>query len=180
MHTNLARDMASYNEWMNRRLYSACAELSDEDRRKDRGAFFKSIHGTLNHLLLGDRIWLGRFTGIPFQADSLDQELYHDFTELRKERETTDREILQWAGTLTDQILAGTLRYTSMVNPAPRESEMWLAVAHFFNHQTHHRGQLTVMLSQCGKDYGVTDLMWLPQVVERNKKQSNHGGHGDH
>lgn len=170
MRTNQARDMAAYNEWMNRRLYSVCAELPDDERRKDRRIFFKSIHGTLNHLLLGDRVWLARFLGEPFQVESLDKELYHNFNQLRQAREETDAKILRWAETLTDEALADTLRYTSMVNPMPRAAEMWLAVAHFFNHQTHHRGQLTALLSQCGKDYGVTDLMWLPQVVERNKK----------
>lgn len=168
MRTEQTRAMAAYNQWINRRLYSVCAELSDFERRKDRGVFFKSIHGTLNHLLLADKVWLGRFFGEPFHVDRLDQALYHDFGELRQAREEADEEILQWATALTDEILTGTLRYTSIVDAAPRKYEMWLAVAHFFNHQTHHRGQLTAMLSQCGKDYGVTDLIWLPQVLERN------------
>lgn len=168
MRAQQARDMASYNQWMNQRLFSVCAELSDSEGRRDRGAFFKSIHGTLNHLLLADRIWLGRFFGRPYHVHRLDEELYRDFDELRRERDRTDDEIVRWAATLTDQLLAGTLRYTSVVNPAPRTYEMWLAVAHFFNHQTHHRGQLTALLSQCGKDYGVTDIIRLPQVLERN------------
>lgn len=168
MHIEQAKDMAAYNQWMNSRLFSACSELADVERRKDRGAFFKSIHGTLNHLLLADKIWLGRFLGTPIQVNGLDQELYHDFAELRHAREATDRDILQWVDSLTNEILAGSLRYTSVVNPKPREYEFWLAVTHFFNHQTHHRGQLTTLLSQCGKDYGVTDLIWLPQVVARN------------
>lgn len=168
MHAEQTRDMASYNQWMNQRLYAVCAELSDAERRKDRGVFFKSIHGTLNHLLLADKIWLGRFLGEPFHVDSLDQELYHHFGELRQAREQTDEYILQWTNELTDEVLAGNLRYTSVVKSASRSYEMWLAVAHFFNHQTHHRGQLTAMLSQCGKDYGVTDIIWLPQVLERN------------
>lgn len=168
MRAKQARDMAAYNQWMNERLYFVCAELSDAQRRQDRGVFFKSIHGTLNHLLLADKIWLGRFFGEPFHVDSLDQELYHYFEELRRVREEIDEQIRQWAEALTDEILADTLRYTSVVNPAPRTYGMWLAVTHFFNHQTHHRGQLTAMLSQCGKDYGVTDLIWLPQVLERN------------
>lgn len=168
MRAEQARDMAAYNQWMNERLYSVCAELSDAQRRQDRGVFFKSIHGTLNHLLLADNIWLGRFFGEPFHVDSLDQELCHDFEELRRVREKVDEQIQQWAEALTDEILAGTLRYTSVVNPAARSYDMWLAVGHFFNHQTHHRGQLTAMLTQCGKDYGVTDIIWLPRVLERN------------
>ena len=168
MRPEQARDMARYNQWMNDRLYAICAELPDAERRADRGAFFKSIHGTLNHILLADRIWLGRFLDEPFQASSLGQELYHDFGELMYARQDTDRTIIEWANTLTDEALDGDLRYTSMVNPQPRQYEYWLAVAHFFNHQTHHRGQLTTLLSQCGRDVGVTDLIMLPDVVERN------------
>lgn len=167
MHAHQVRDLAAYNRWMNERLYGVCAELSDAERRRDRGVFFKSIHGTLNHLLLSDRVWLARFHGGRFQVQGLDQELYRDFDELRRQREVTDGEIVRWAASLTDEALGGTLRYTSIVNPAPRSYEMWLVVTHFFNHQTHHRGQLTALLSQCGKDYGVTDLIWLPQVAER-------------
>ncbi len=169
MHANLARDLASYNQWMNQRLYAVCAELTDAERRQDRGAFFKSIHGTLNHLLLGDRVWLSRFRGTQFRPRGLDEELYADFDELRRERERTDEDIIAWAASLTDEALAGTLRYTTIVNPAPRTYETWVAVAQFFNHQTHHRGQVTALLSQCGKDYGVTDLIWLPQVLARNE-----------
>jgi uncharacterized damage-inducible protein DinB len=168
MRPEQARDMAAYNRWMNERLYDVCAELTDEQRRRDCGAFFKSIHGTLNHLVLTDQIWLGRFQGTPFHFESLDQELHHDFSELRAAREAVDQRIIDWAGSLTESDLAATLRYTSAVNPKPRKYEMWLAVAHFFNHQTHHRGQLTTLLSQFGVDYGVTDLVWLPEVLERN------------
>ncbi|MGF1526275.1 MAG: DinB family protein [Candidatus Competibacterales bacterium] len=160
--------MASYNRWINERLYAICAQLSDWDRKKDCGAFFKSIHGTLNHLLLGDKLWLGRFLGKPIQISSLDQELHHEFAELHKDRTATDDIIIDWAHSLTDDILAGDLQYTSIVDPAPRKCEMWLATAHFFNHQTHHRGQLTTLLNQFGQDIGVTDLIWLPGVVERN------------
>ena len=169
MHANLARDLASYNHWMNQRLYAVCAELTDAERRQDRGVFFKSIHGTLNHLLLGDRVWLSRFQGTQFRPKGLDEELYADFDELRRERERTDEDIIAWAASLTDEGLAGQLRFTSIVNPAPRTCEMWVAVAQLFNHQTHHRGQVTALLSQCGKDYGVTDLIWLPQVRARNE-----------
>ena len=163
-----AKDMASYNRWMNQRMYAECAKLSDSERKRNCNAFFKSIHGTLNHLLLGDKIWLGRFTGEPFQVASLDEELHSDFEKLWEDRSATDEVIMGWASSLTDSGLAGDLEYTSIVNPAPRKYEMWLVVAHFFNHQTHHRGQVTTLLSQFGRDFGVTDLIWLPEVVERN------------
>jgi uncharacterized damage-inducible protein DinB len=157
------RTMARYNRWMNERLYAICARLSDEDRKEDVRAFFKSIHGTLNHLLLADRIWMGRFTGRPFRVRSLDQELHADFAELTAERAKLDAEIERWAASLDERTLDSELAYTSIVNPAPRTIPMRLAVAHFFNHQAHHRGQLTTLLSQRGIDPGVTDLMWTPQ-----------------
>ncbi|SEG08631.1 DinB family protein [Marinobacterium lutimaris] len=163
-----AKDMASYNRWMNERVYEVCATLSDEARKQDRGAFFSSIHGTLNHLLVGDKLWLGRFIDEPFPLESLDQELHADFDALRHDRVATDEQIVQWAESLTDTALRGDLEYMSIVNPAPRRYEMWLAVAHFFNHQSHHRGQITTLLSQAGLDVGLTDLIWLPEVVERN------------
>lgn len=159
-----ARTLAQYNRWINERLYELCSRLSDEERKRDVGAFFKSIHGTLNHLLLGDRVWLGRFLGEPFAVTSLAQELYSDFTQLRTERSKTDAKIVDWAGTLTEANLAGELSYISVINPRPCRYPLWFAVGHFFNHQTHHRGQLTTLLSQCGVDPGITDLIWLPEL----------------
>lgn len=159
-----ARTMAAYNRWMNERLYEICAGIPDAERKRDAGAFFKSIHGTLNHLLLGDRVWLGRFTGKPFVVKALSDELCADFNELRRERAVTDRDLETWAGNLDDAKLASELAFSSMVNPGERRLPFWLAVTHLFNHQTHHRGQLTTLLSQRGIDPGVTDLIWLPQV----------------
>lgn len=162
-----AQTMASYNHWMNDKLYAVCAELSDEQRKLDRRSFFGSIHKTLNHILLADRVWFGRFIGRPFKIQSLDQELYASFAELRAERGATDQDIEGWAQALTDDQLARKLTFTSFVNPAPRSYDLWVCVTHFFNHQTHHRGQVTALLSQCGKDYGVTDLIWLPELSPR-------------
>ena len=160
--TAYAGTMARYNQWMNQQLYELCATLSDADRKQDRGAFFNSIHGTLNHLLLADRLWLGRFLQRPFAISSLDQILYDDFETLRRERQQTDTEILQWAQGLSDEQLADTFTYTSVVGRQTRTYQLGFLVTHFFNHQTHHRGQLTTLLSQCGIDSGVTDLLWLP------------------
>jgi uncharacterized damage-inducible protein DinB len=158
-----ARVMAKYNTWMNERLYGLCADIPDAERKRDAGAFFKSIHGTLNHLLLGDRVWMGRFLAKPFTPKSLAEELYADFDELRRERALTDKAIRQWADALDPRAINGELKYRSIVNPADRTMPMALAIAHFFNHQTHHRGQLTTLLSQRGIDPGVTDLMWIVQ-----------------
>lgn len=157
------RALARYNRWMNDKLYAVAATLSDEVRKGDSGAFFKSIHGTLNHLLLGDRVWLGRFTGVTIPDGfmgpgirTLDQELYADFEELRRERARTDDELSTWISGLTEERLAGPLVY---VRRGQRlEAPLWWAVTHLFNHQTHHRGQVTTLLMQRGCDPGVTDL----------------------
>jgi uncharacterized damage-inducible protein DinB len=157
--------MADYNEWMNQKLYALCADLPDDERRLDRGAFFKSIHGTLNHILIGDLIWLGRFTQQPF-AGKLSDELYSDFNELRIERERLDRQIGTWAQNLTPAWLDAKLTYTSGLDQRTRALPHWLLVTHMFNHQTHHRGQLTTLLSQMGHDPGATDIPWMPQWSE--------------
>lgn len=168
MNVDQCTVLARYNRWMNERLYEACSVLSDEDRKKDRKAFFGSIHGTLNHLLLGDNIWMSRFENSSFTVENLDAELFSDFNELRNERIVLDTRIEKWAENLSDEVLAGELTYTSVVNPAPRTYRMWVTVTHFFNHQTHHRGQLTALLSQCELDYGTTDLIWLPEAMPEN------------
>ncbi|MBW4517788.1 MAG: DinB family protein [Timaviella obliquedivisa GSE-PSE-MK23-08B] len=162
-----AETMAQYNHWMNLKLYAVCAEMSDEQRREDRGAFFKSISGTLNHLLVGDRIWMGRFMSQPYVAQ-LRQELYSDFNELRQQREITDQQILEWSKQLTNDWLNQTLRYKSASDGVERVLPHGLLVIHLFNHQTHHRGQLTTLLSQLGYDLGVTDLPWMPTLNVRD------------
>ena len=160
--THYARTMSEYNRWMNERLYEACAALPDEQRKRDAGAFFKSIHGTLNHLLLADRVWMGRFTGAPFKVTSLAQELYTDYGELRAERARTDQAICDWAAELSLADFERELRYTSIDKPEPRMLPMGRTILHFFNHQTHHRGQVTALMKQAGVDPGVTDLLFLP------------------
>jgi uncharacterized damage-inducible protein DinB len=136
---------AAYNAWANERLYDAAAPLSDADYRADRGAFFKSVHGTLNHLLLADRIWMRRFTGSGEHPDRLDAILYDGFAELRAARRAEDARITAWVGNLTDT--SGTLRYRTMSNPRDIEQPLAPALDHFFNHQTHHRGQAHCLLS---------------------------------
>jgi uncharacterized damage-inducible protein DinB len=158
--------LARYNAWMNERLMEICRNIPDEERREDRGAFFRSIHGTCNHLLLADRLWLGRFKRRPYRIKSLDQELYDDFDELAAERSATDEEILEWAEDLDAEALERTIRYTAVADGAERSLPYGFAVLHFFNHQTHHRGQLTTLMKQAGWDPGVTDLLWLPKGAE--------------
>lgn len=157
--------MARYNRWMNKKLYDCCAGLDESALQLDRGAYFKSIHGTLNHILLGDRLWLGRFKDKPYEIKGgLDTELYSDFEELRVQREKTDAEIRSFVYGLDDDRINGELRYTTFVNPHPRVTPMSHALMHFFNHQTHHRGQVTTLLFQAGVDPGVTDLLYLPDA----------------
>ena len=163
MNQQGAQALARYNQWMNERLYDCCARLSDDERKRDVGAFFRSIHGTLNHMLVADRIWFGRFTGRAFPRAALDEELYAGFDELSAERRSMDAAIVDWAASLVPDDFARELSYTSVVNPRTRRYPLWFAVTHFFNHQTHHRGQLTTLLFQHGVDPGVTDLIWLPE-----------------
>jgi uncharacterized damage-inducible protein DinB len=99
-----------------------------------------------------------------FQVESLSQELYTEFSELKRQRSITDQEISDWVATLSSERLSETLIYTSYVNPEKKAYSIWVAIVHFFNHQTHHRGQLTTLLSQCDLDPGVTDLISLPDL----------------
>jgi uncharacterized damage-inducible protein DinB len=158
---NYYATIARYNQWMNQKLYAVCADIPDRDRKSDRGAFFKSIHGTLNHIAVADLIWLGRFTQQPF-VSKLDRELYSDFSELRVQREQLDRTIIDWAQNLTPDWLNADLHYTNS-SGYTRTLPHWLLVTHMFNHQTHHRGQLTTLLNQMGYDAGVTDLPAMPE-----------------
>lgn len=161
--------MAAYNQWMNQKLYLICSEMADDERKHDRGAFFKSIHGTLNHLLVADRIWMGRFTGNPLVGVSVDQELHSDFNELHRERQQLDQTILSWAAGLSTDWLKQTFTYTSGLDKQTRSIPTWILVTHMFNHQTHHRGQLTTLLTQMKYDPGVTDLPWLPGLSDLMK-----------
>lgn len=141
------RMFAGYNVWCNERLYDAAAMVSDREYRADRGAFFKSLHGTLNHLLAGDRIWMRRFTGVGAQPPSLDAILYDDFDVLRAARRTQDTLISRYINGLSEGALADTIRYRTVVNPQTIEQPLAPALDHFFNHQTHHRGQAHALLS---------------------------------
>jgi len=156
--------LARYNQWMNEKLYQVCAEIPDQKRKEDLGAFFQSIHGTLNHLLYGDKAWMGRFTGHPYSITVIGQNLYDNFKELRKERIKTDQEILKWSHSLSVEWLESPFEYTSNVDQKTRILPTWILVTHLFNHQTHHRGQVTTLIKQLGYEPGITDLPWLPEL----------------
>ena len=158
------RALARYNRWMNEKLFDASATLPDAERKRDLKAPFDSIHGTWNHLLLTDRAWLGRFTGAPFGYQSLADELYTDFDELRRQRALTDDAIAAFVNDLTAEKLASTLRFVRPNDPTEHALPLWVCVTHLFNHQTHHRGQITTLLEQLGVDFGVTDFPKMPGV----------------
>jgi uncharacterized damage-inducible protein DinB len=147
---NTYRMFARYNGWANRRIYTAAAALSDADYRADRGAFFGSVHGTLNHLLAADRIWMRRFTGAGDAPNRLDAILFEEFLPLQAAREAEDARITAWIDGLSETDLKGLLRYRTMTNPTPIEQPLAPALAHFFNHQTHHRGQVHGLLTAIG------------------------------
>jgi uncharacterized damage-inducible protein DinB len=141
---------AGYNEWANRRLYAAAAALSEEDYRADGGAFFGSVHRTLNHLLVADRIWMRRFTGEGPAYAKLDLVPYDDLASLRPERQAEDRRIIGYIESLDDQHLTSMVSYTPISNPVEITQPLAPALAHFFNHQTHHRGQVHTLLTGGG------------------------------
>ncbi|OUC13799.1 MAG: damage-inducible protein DinB [Alkalinema sp. CACIAM 70d] len=159
--------MAEYNQWMNQKIYSACESISDFDRKVDRGAFFKSIHGTLDHILWADRMWLSRFMQQTPPAVKLGELLYPNFEDLQQQRCITDRAILAWAETLTPEWLNRVFTWRSGLDGQTRSQPTWILVTHFFNHQTHHRGQVTTLLTQLGHDIGSTDLPWMPSLIEK-------------
>lgn len=164
-----------YNRWMNDKVYAAASLLTDDERKRDRKAFFKSIHATLNHLLVADQIWMGRFMAVELEVGwlgpggirSLDQELHTDFGKLRDARIGLDSDIERWSGELTTEQLQGTLRFRRKGERA--ECPLWWAVSHLLNHQAHHRGQVTTLLTQAGQDVGVTDLFAMLREETQKK-----------
>jgi uncharacterized damage-inducible protein DinB len=151
--------MAGYNAWCNERVYDVAALLPDADYRADRGAFFKSVHGTLNHLLAADRIWMKRFTGEGEAPNRLDAILFESLPELRAARQKEDERIVAYLGSRSEADLAGTIRYRTIVNPTEIEQPLTPALMHFFNHQTHHRGQVHCLLTGLGLDAPSLDLI---------------------
>ena len=169
------RFLARYNRWFNSRLYDACGQLTESGRRQDRGAFFGSIHGTLNHILWGDAMWLGRFAAqpAPLGGDRLPPallalpagavhgtELHADWASLRSHRSALDEAIENWTAGFDEECVTQQMAYRT-TRGVERRHPAWQALTHFFNHQTHHRGQVTTLLMQAGVDVGVTDLVAL-------------------
>ncbi len=169
--------LARYNEWMNDKLYEAAASLPAEELTAERGAFFGSLLATLNHIAVADTIWLKRIASHPcFGAAlapvatlappaALDQPLFDSLAALRERRAWLDRPILDWTAGLADSDLDAVITYRRM-NGEANKRQLGLLLLHFFNHQTHHRGQASTLLSQAGVDLGVTDLLMLVPEAE--------------
>ena len=161
--------MAGYNEWMNAKLYAAAEGLSDNELAMERNAFFGSIIGTLNHIVVGDTIWLKRFATHPSAHGSLgpvrtlpdpaalDHCEFWNLNEMGERRKMLDAVIQNWAAEMSEADLSHVLEYRNMKGESFRKWFAGLLVS-FFNHQTHHRGQATTLLSQAGIDVGATDF----------------------
>ena len=162
--------LAKYNQWINKKLLACAGELSEEELKQDMGAFFGSMLGTLNHLLVADIIWLQRFANHPARFNSLellkqmespetlDQQLHSDLDDLKSIRSELDAAIVNFCEELTDTALVTSFEYRNMKGEN-FQNKLAYPLQHFFNHQTHHRGQLTTLLNQKGIDVGVTDLL---------------------
>lgn len=157
---------ARYNRWMNERMYAALAPMEDAERKRDRGAFFGSIHRTLNHLVWADSIWLSRFTCRPYAERAYGTDLFDDFAALSRARDAADNAALDWAGQVSQAWLDSALEYRSTGDGRVRRMPAWVGAAHMFNHATHHRGQLTALMKQAGVDPGVTDLPFMPGITQ--------------
>lgn len=155
---------ARYSQWVNQRLYDASATLVDEERKQDRGVFFHSIHGTWNHLLLGDRVWLARLQAQPVPYQRLDLELYADFAELRAAQTDCDQALLDWIQGLQTDDLQRRIAFRSLSTGQDKVLAVATMLTTLLIHKTHHRGQITALLSQCGCDYGNIDFICAPFV----------------
>ena len=162
------RLMARYNSEMNRRIYAAAARLTDEQRREDRKLFWGSLHGTLNHLLWGDRQWMSRLDGWPPNTVPNPQSptLIHDFTGLTEARVKADAMIEDFAGRIDEAWLSADLEWYSGAAKRTMRREKRGLMVHFFNHQTHHRGQVHAALTWFGEDPGDTDLFLVVPVED--------------
>ncbi len=158
--------LAAYNRWANARLFDAAAKLPDADYRRDVGAFFHSMHGTLNHVLAADRIWMRRFTGEGEAPKRLDAVLFEDFGDLRTARQAEDQRILHYVSRLKDAALESDFTYTPVTNPQPVTQRLSPALTHFFNHQTHHRGHAHMILSVLRRDPPPLDLIHFQRSGE--------------
>jgi uncharacterized damage-inducible protein DinB len=169
INTAFARTMAHYNRWQNESLYRGADTLDDSERRTDRGAFFKSIHATLNHLLWADMVWMSRLSGTPKPEGGISSSttVRDDWTMLKRDRVEFDARIVAWANRLDDEWLKGNLAWYSGATKRDLVKPRWIAVVHLFNHQTHHRGQVHAMLTAAGAKPADTDVIFMEEITGR-------------
>ncbi len=163
--------LAEYNRWANRRLYDAAAAVDGPAYHEPRGAFFGSLHATLNHLLVGDRIWLHRLTGTGTLPSRLNEILFDDLPALRRAREAEDERLIAVVGALGDADWERLLHYKN-ISGTPQATIVREVLAHLFNHQTHHRGQAHAILTGLGRASVELDLILYlrsrPAAAEQN------------
>jgi uncharacterized damage-inducible protein DinB len=155
----MLRRLADYNRWANERLYAACAQLDVDGYYQARPSFFGSIHKTLNHLLVADRLWMARIAGTSPQGVQLDAELYRDRDALRAARVAQDEQLIDLMDGLDETALDRPIDYRT-TSGKPFRNELALVLQHLFNHQTHHRGQVHDMLSATAVPPPVLDLIY--------------------
>lgn len=160
------RMFAAYNRWANARLFDAAAALDPGEYKRDCGAFFGSMRGTLNHILIADRIWMKRFTGEGNHPGRLDAIPYPALDELRSEREGEDARIIDWVEGLGEDDLKGSFNYITITDKKAITQRLGPAMAHFFNHQTHHRGHAHMILSILGQAPPPLDLLYFHRSPE--------------
>ena len=154
--------LARYNRWANALLYDAVAALPEAEHDRPRpAAYFGSLLGTLNHILVGDWVWLHRFEGEGPLPKALDKRPFDKLASLREAREAEDRRIIAFAESLTENKLAGELRYRTMLTPAEVVTPYALTLGHVFNHQTHHRGQAHALLKEAGAEPPSLDIIYF-------------------
>jgi uncharacterized damage-inducible protein DinB len=156
---------AAYNRWANEAVYAAAATLTPEEFGSDRGAYFGSMKGTLNHLLCADRIWMRRFTGAGDAPTALNVILFEELAALEAARKVEDQRIVDWVAGVPDEALGQNFSYTPITNPQLVTQKLGSAMSHFFNHQTHHRGQCHMILTSLGKPSLTLDLVYFQRFA---------------
>lgn len=157
---------AAYNQWANKHIYDAAADLADDEFTRDVGAAFGSMMGTLNHILVADRIWMKRFTGEGDAPTRLDTILHGDLPALRAAREAEDKRIFDWVESREDRDFSGRFTYITVTDVRTISQRLSPALGHFFNHQTHHRGQAHTILTMLGRASVALDLVYFLRMQE--------------
>jgi uncharacterized damage-inducible protein DinB len=165
--------MAKYNQLINQRMIEATENLSNDSLNENKGAFFYSVIGTLNHIMIGDILWLKRFATHPSayvslkpineieKPEGLDAILFNSLASFKEERTMLDNLIIEWCNELQESDLDKPLKYADFKGKT-HNKRFGDLILHVFLHQIHHRGQVTTLLSQEGIDFGETDL---PEIV---------------